>query len=369
MKRIRILVVFPLFLLSLPGCATFETLNFGYPEPPQRTVAEGFAYQDYQGVLHVHSRYSKSSKGYFDAIGREALKTHADFVVVSDHDTLKPLREKMEGFYGPVLVLIGNEVTTSAGHLFVMGIDRELDKEAPPEKILEDIRAMGGLSFVAHGEVEGMQWRDWSLSPLAGMEVYSLAEGYSRPPKPWLIAKGVFLPPKRFFRSIMREPKEAIARWDSMLKEKPFVGIGSTDAHQKISIFDKPIDDYGPIFWVVQTHAWASDLSKPAILDAFRKGHVYIALGILAPCRNFLFTAEGSRGKALMGDTITYETGMSLKAVCPRSAEIRLLRDGTVVRKVQGRCLALEAPGSGVYRVEAYLNGELWILSNPIYVR
>jgi len=356
--------------ICLSGCATVETLDLGYPDPVLGDAPEGFPYRDYQGVFHVHSRYSLTSEGRFDEIARAALETHTDFVVVTDHNTLRGLKEKMEGFYGPVLILVGTELTTPEGHLLALGIEEELDSGDELSGVLDQIEKAGGVSFAAHGELPGKLWENWSLAPLTGMEIYSLAEDFCRPWEITLVVKGFFLSPRAFFNSIVRKPEDLLKRWDSLLERRTLVGIGSADAHQKWRFFGKPVDGYAPTFSVVQTHVWARDLSKPEILEALKEGRIYVTLGAGAPpVKNFSFVAETSQNKIFMGGSLTYEKGILLKVVSPEEGEIRILRGGRLLSREIGRYTELEVPAPGIYRVEVYRKKKLWILSNPIYVR
>lgn len=74
-----------------------------------------------------------------------------------------------------------------------------------------------------------------------------------------------------------------------------------------------------------------------------------------------------------MGETLAMQGMVELQVACPLPADIRLLRNGQVVARAQGRRLTLIAPQAGAYRVEAYRrhSGRRrgWIFSNPIYVR
>jgi hypothetical protein len=73
-----------------------------------------------------------------------------------------------------------------------------------------------------------------------------------------------------------------------------------------------------------------------------------------------------------MGAEVPF-AGQTLFAHAPRPAELRLVKDGSVVASLQGAALDWEAAAPGVYRVEARLpyrgRPRTWIVSNPIYVR
>jgi hypothetical protein len=46
-----------------------------------------------------------------------------------------------------------------------------------------------------------------------------------------------------------------------------------------------------------------------------------------------------------------------------------VVRDGTPVHHARGAALDLEVDEHGRYRVEARIDGRVWLLSNPVYLR
>jgi hypothetical protein len=58
-----------------------------------------------------------------------------------------------------------------------------------------------------------------------------------------------------------------------------------------------------------------------------------------------------------------------LCARLPAAAEIVVVRDGAPLRRVHGDALDVEIEHPGVYRIEARIDGRLWLLSNPIHLR
>jgi hypothetical protein len=53
----------------------------------------------------------------------------------------------------------------------------------------------------------------------------------------------------------------------------------------------------------------------------------------------------------------------------PRAAELRVVGNGATVYQVHAEGLKLEIEGQGVYRIEARIDGRLWLLSNPVHLR
>jgi len=58
-----------------------------------------------------------------------------------------------------------------------------------------------------------------------------------------------------------------------------------------------------------------------------------------------------------------------LRIRLPERAEIDVLRDSTLVHQAREAELDLSLELAGVYRVEARIDGRLWLLSNPIHLR
>ena len=52
----------------------------------------------------------------------------------------------------------------------------------------------------------------------------------------------------------------------------------------------------------------------------------------------------------------------------PKTAEIRLIHNGKIVKQALDQMLEYETQELGYYRSEVYVDGKLWIVSNPIYI-
>jgi hypothetical protein len=75
-----------------------------------------------------------------------------------------------------------------------------------------------------------------------------------------------------------------------------------------------------------------------------------------------------------MGEDIPLNGSVTLQAILPAEAEVRLVRNGQIVQQwKRASRFAHTASEAGVYRVEAYRRywgaRRGWIFSNPIYVR
>jgi len=316
-------------------------------------------------VMHVHTVFSDGT-GTVEEIAAAASATGADAVLVTDHDTLGALEH--EGMHHGVLVLAGVELSSRAGHLLAFGIDRVIDHAGLNAAQLADrVTRAGGLCFAAHPFSEGSRmapaigrphgWSDLGAA-LTGIELWSLETDEleaARTPRELLA----------FLRAPERAagpPRAHLERWDELNMQRPVVGIGGLDSHQKgVRIGGRAfgVPRYERVFAALRTHVWVDrplsgerEADRDAIYGALRVGRCYVARDALAPARGFEFFRQDG----------------SIHARVPRVAELVLLRDGAEIATAHGTALdhAIERPGA--HRVEARLGGKTWIVSNHIHV-
>jgi hypothetical protein len=53
----------------------------------------------------------------------------------------------------------------------------------------------------------------------------------------------------------------------------------------------------------------------------------------------------------------------------PQAADLTLVRGGTPLSQTHAAHADIDVAQPGVYRVEARIDGRLWLLSNPVYLR
>jgi hypothetical protein len=58
-----------------------------------------------------------------------------------------------------------------------------------------------------------------------------------------------------------------------------------------------------------------------------------------------------------------------LRVRLPRAADLTVVRDGTPWQRTHAATLDIEIATRGVYRVEARVDGRVWLLSNPVHLR
>lgn len=351
-------------------------------------------------VVHLHSTYSDGT-GTVRQIAKAGRRAGADVVLLTDHDTLAAKRNGEEGWYGDVLLLVGEEVSPRRrNHYLAFGIDEEIDhSQLDAAGICAAVRSAGGFGFAAHPfsrgserfqragltskararralAFQGMPFDALDCDALDGIELWSFVNdtGESVSSIPEML---------RFMatpgRVLEHPPRRNMEGWDELCRHRRVVAIGGLDAHQ----FGKRVGPFVPLrimgyhrsFRYIRTHVLVErapigelEHDRDQVYAALRSGRCYIAVDSLAPARGFRFEADDlpMGAEAPAGPR-------RLVARTPLHAKLRLLRDGREIAGGVGRELAADVEEPGVYRVEALRRSRgrerTWILSNPIYLR
>jgi len=101
-------------------------------------------------VFHVHTNYSDDSDSPPEAIVASARNAGIGCVTITDHDTIAGA-QAVRALAGPDLqVIIGEEVSTTEGHLIGLFLTEEIEPGLSPRRTAELIRRQGGLVVVPH---------------------------------------------------------------------------------------------------------------------------------------------------------------------------------------------------------------------------
>ena len=346
---------------------------------------------DLSCVVHLHSLYSDGT-GTVAEIAAAGRKSGADVVLLTDHDTLEAKRRGEERWYGSTLLLVGEEVSpVGENHFLAFGLEEPIEWAGmSAADICAAVAEAGGFGFAAHPFSSGSErfrrfgdgqpWRDLDDRGLTGIELWSFLVDTAE-------ALGSVTEVLRFLLrpgSVLRHPpRRNLVEWDRMCAVRPVVALGGIDAHQ----VGKRIGDRVPLrlmgyarsFRHLRTHVLTEQAptgevarDRDQVYAALRTGRCYLAVDSLAPPRGFTFWAKGAGGTVPMGaEEPAGEYSLNVRA--PRTAALRLLRDGREVAWAQGAFLEHRVEEPGAYRVEArlHLDGgpRTWIVSNPIYLR
>jgi hypothetical protein len=387
----RLLAVAVVVVVLVAGYAAAARLG---PRPTPAGWAPPSDLAEYTAVVHVHSGYSHDGRGSVEEIAAAAARAGVRVVLLTDHNTLAPLHEGKEGWYGPALVLVGAEITTGSGYLLLFDPRPDLPVRARGfalDDLLARYREAGALVLLAHPDHPRLGWRgDWP--PVDGVEVVDVFDQVVAAPVPRQLMGFLAYPvnPVMAVLSVVHWPRPVLAQWDRIARERPTIGVLALDAHGGIEVTDEtavPFPSHETAFRIGQIHFVTRD---PLALDksdrirvyrAMRAGQFYNAFDGLAPAAGFRFEARRDGEVALMGETLE-GPGWTLEVRVPPVGDtvVRVLRDGAVVHEAPGRQgVRVPVSTAGAYRVEVDLAVNLfpistvrrmpWIFSNAIHAR
>nr|MBP9947957.1 PHP domain-containing protein [Vicinamibacteria bacterium] len=100
------------------------------------------------GIIHVHTTLSDGG-GTPDEVIRAAQAAGLGFLVITDHNNAAA--KSFEGYHGGVLVIVGSELSTTAGHMLGIGIAAPTYRfSGDAQDGLDDIHDLGGFAVAAH---------------------------------------------------------------------------------------------------------------------------------------------------------------------------------------------------------------------------
>ncbi len=344
-----------------------------------------------RGALHVHTCTYSDGAGTIEDVMAAAKAAGVDFVLLTDHNTMRPKADGLEERYAgqtPFLI-VGDEITVKGG-AFLLALDLPGDFEfapsQPPQVAIDAILAVGGLPLVSLPDDMKHPWDAWETTGCAGLEALNLSTVAREHINPlslaWLLPLWRLKGELAVLRALCTRPDASLASWDHLLAQgKKQIGLGALDAHALMKIGKKkhPIPSYENSFRAVTTHVLAETRTPKAIHTAIRAGHCYFAydcFGEITLDFHSIPPPGGGQGETLMGDDAP--VGATLTATGPETALLRLYRAGEgIVAAGKGR-LSFCADKPGAYRIEAYqvgaqrgplfLGARPWAFSNPIYV-
>lgn len=353
-------------------------------------MADSGQYYEAVGAIHLHSDFSDGSLP-IPEIAEIASTKQLDFLMFSDHNTLEPKRQGLEGWHGPVLVLIGYEINDpdDRNHYLAFGLDHEVGDGLKAAEYVRRVHKQGGFGVIAHpAEKRNFSeayppypWTDWDVKEFDGIEIWNQLsewiEGVTRSNIGWRILHPL--------RSIRFPVWETLERWDRLNRSRHVVGIGGIDVHafqiKVFGLFPVEIYPYKVQFKSIRTHVLTTkpllsshgekvvfNEAESLIFEALKQGRCFIANSSLGDGRGFSFRARDEKQVFEMGSRIKRTGDFQFEIETPLPGQIRLLRDGRIIAEVRGQDLKFQSGQSGVYRVEVFRKRRGWIYSNPIVI-
>jgi hypothetical protein len=343
-------------------------------------------YHSYSGVIHIHSTYSDGSRNIPD-IASIANELDIDFLLFTDHNTLKPKFDGLEGWYDKVLVGIGCEINdvSDQNHYLAFDIDEEVSWKLPPKEYVKKVGELGGFGIIAHPDEKRTTmpeypiypWTVWDSREFNGIELWNQMsewmEGLNHLNKFYR-----FIHPRK---SVAAPKKETLNKWDMLNLERKVIGIGGVDAHGHIyklwGLFRITIFRYKVLFRTIRTHVLLNEKlikgenyqkALHSLYGALKNAQCYISNVALGDAGDFRMIALSNREEVTIGGTISLSDSLRIKVSAPQGEKIVLIRNGELLREKTGGEAEFKADKDGVYRVEVYKNRRPWIFSNHIRV-
>ena len=341
------------------------------------------------GAVHLHSDYSDGALP-IPEIAEIAQSKGLDYIMFTDHNTLEPKRQGLEGWHNQVLVLIGYEINDpyDQNHYLAFQVDQEVEPGLDAKTYVDRVNKMGGFGIIAHPAEKRKfsdayppyPWTAWNAEGFNGIEIWNQLsewmEGITRGNIAWRIWHPL--------RSIRFPVWETLERWDQFNKQRRVVGIGGIDVHafryKVFGFIPVSIYPYKVQFKSIRTHFLTRQPignthhgltfkeAEKEIFSALSEGRCFVSNYSIGDGRGFRFWAETSNDVFPMGSRIREGRDVCLFALAPLEGTIRLMCDGRVIQIQKGRSLEYQARGKGVYRIEIFRKRRGWIYSNPIVI-
>ncbi len=345
---------------------------------------------EYVGVAHIHSLFSDGT-GEIPEIAKFAEESNLDFLLITDHNTLRGLQEGYEKWYGKTLCLIGCEINDreNKNHYLAFGIDQAYSTRLSAKDYVRKVKEAGGIGFLAHPhekrnhlkEHPPYPWVDWSIEDFDGVEIWNHMSEWMEN----LTEQNKYTSFLHPLRSIVAPPPETLKLWDDLNLKRKVVGIGGVDAHAHkqnlFGFFEVEIFPYKVLFKSIHIHLLLLEplvrgntkqklaKSKAAIYEALGYGRSFIANDYHADSKGFEFYAKSGKKKFYMGDSISLSEKVTLSITLPvKSAEIRIIRNGKVIAEFDSDKAEFEVKKAGAYRVEVHYQNKAWLFSNHIRI-
>ncbi|MBE0551002.1 MAG: CehA/McbA family metallohydrolase [Ignavibacterium sp.] len=344
---------------------------------------------EYVGSIHMHSTFSDGTGDVTD-IAKFADEVGLDFIMLTDHNTLRALQEGYEKWYGNTLLLVGCEINDkeNRNHYLAFGIDEAFSTRTPAKKYVAKVKELGGIGFLAHPhekrkhkEHPAYPWVEWDTEDFTGIEIWNhMSEWVEN-----LTEENKYRSFLHPLRTIIAPPKETLKVWDELNQKRKVIGIGGIDAHAHkynlVGFLEVEIFPYKVLFKSIRTHILIDEAVKKGktakdietakwqIYNSLKDGRCFVANDYVAESKGFRFYGESNKIKYQMGDIIPDHKNVTFKVYLPGiTAEIRLLRNGHIIETNNGIDAEFVVNKKGAYRIEVYYEDRAWIYSNHIRV-
>ena len=351
--------------LTLIGCSSpLPTTEL----PPARYIEmtpEFPGFHDYRGIIDLPLKASGMDQS---GIADLAKTTQIDFIFLADRVQPGDTDFGIGGFTNDILFISGGAFDVGGSQIIGANIREPIKPNVTPNDLISAIHDQGGIA-IAVDPAKFASSEDYALAD--AMEVYNQRSAWLAQNPTTLYLHAIFFGTDHFLGSLDLRPDANLALYDRMTTGARVAMLAGTGAPDNLNVLGTKVGTLPQLFLFCTTHLLARERDTAPILEALRLGHSYVSFDYLGYVGAFAFFARAGDTTTMMGDEVHLAPGLTLKAELPAPADrIAIYQNGAEVTSADNASTLEFAPKSpGAYRIEAYRNGKMWILSNPVYVR
>lgn len=345
---------------------------------------------EYIGSIHIHSKFSDGT-GEISEIAKLADDIGLDYIIITDHNTVRGLHEGYEKWYGNTLCLIGCEINdkNNQNHYLAFGINDAFSTRTPAKKYVQKVKELGAVGIIAHPHEKRQHmkehppypWVDWDIEDFDGLEIWNHMSEWMEN----LTEENKYRSFIHPLKTITAPPEETLKLWDELNLKRKVVGIGGVDAHAHkynlLGFLEVEIFPYKVLFKSVRTHVLLEknikkgkllkdiEAAKWQIYKTIKSGSCFVSNDYNGNAKGFRFFAEQNGKIYNMGDYIKSPEQVYLNVILPEvSAKIRVIKNGIPFAELDSQQIQIKTNESGAYRVEVFKDNRAWIYSNHIRI-
>ena len=360
-------------------------------------------FNDYKGVMNVHTDLSSGSSGSGFVIA-SAKMANLDWIMFTDLNVFD-IDRSYEAYHGNLLSLVGGKYSYLDSRLIHYSLtEPHLGSNLGEAQVkladhLSQRTDDNKDSFVvlAHPYKAGYSWIGEIPSGMDGFEFLNMKSLLNRAWQEsklstiWSLLIYPFNPKLAFLR-LFSEPLEETVLLDRVSQDRKIYIYAGTEASARViplSNYLIRFPSYKRSFEYMSNHVLLkSELTgnfqndRLKIVNALKNGNFYIALDMLGDPRGFTASIAEGTNVYVMGSSLKYKAGMKLNISLPAAPksffEIIVYKDGVATSRFNQTPIQYEVIDPGVYRVEVRVSPLLplpdakkwisWIYTNPFYI-
>ena len=336
--------------------------------PPARYIQaapEFPGFHDYRGIFDLPIKASGMDQS---AVAELAKRSQIDFIFLADRVQPGDTDFGIGGFTDEILFVSGGAFEIDGSQIIGVNLHEPIKPNLTPNDLISAIHDQGGIA-IAVDPARFAASEDYALAD--AMEVYSQRSAWLAQNPTTLYLRAIFSGTDHFLAGLDLRPDANLALYDRITAGARIAMLAGMGAPDNLNVLGAKVGTLPQLFLFCTTHLLARERDTAPILEALRLGHSYTSFDYLGYVGAFAFFARSAETTTMMGDEVHLAPGLTLKTELPAPADrIAMYQNGAEVTSADNASTLEFAPKSpGAYRIEAYRNSKLWILSNPIYVR